>query len=929
MQKLMLWSQSNPVPVLVILVLISALAGTQVPGLRIDTSIEGMMVQGGPDKAHYDDAMAKFGSDQMALVFVKDTNLFTPEKLAALESMVTALEKVDDVQEVESLFSINNFKSVDGSLNSGPLMDWVPETLEEAQQVQKDALRNPVLQGNLISLQGTATAVNLYLHDTSGRPNFMATVSKQIDEIIDPYRPQFETLFQTGQPFNIRSQEQMINDDQKVLVPMSMIVLLGALVLTMRSASGAILPMLTAGTSLLWTVGFMVFFDIPMTALTSIVPSLLIVIGSTEDIHILSKYLEGTQATGTKAQAIEYMAAKVGTAVLLTSITTFLGFLSIGFNEVVMMREFGYVAGFAMAANPLVTVLIAPLYLRYFGPTPKKTDAAAVAAEPTYMERFTSALAERLIVLIRTQKRLVLGVMLALGLFAMFMCLRLETDNNPQLFFKESSPLIQQVRTLRENMAGAWTLFITISTDEPGAFKAPENLAHVEQFTSFMDEQGWFDKTITLTDYIKLLHREMNNGEDSFYAVPPAAESISEYLLFLHRNTIDKFVTPEFDDINILVRHNVPSSREMLAILDILEAKAAEIFPPNLRVEFTGTTVLVNRAAHSIAKAQIQGIGFVTIVIFSIMSLLFMQMKAGLLSLLPNLFPVVMLFGTMSLLGVPLDVGTAMIAAIAIGIAVDDTIHFMADYQKEMRELQDQDAAMAATIRSEIQPVTCTSIALAAGFGVLMVSEFVPVVSFGGFAALVMVVAYAADMLMTPILLSSTQLITLWDMLNLRVEKDALAKSKAFAGMRSTQIKTIVLLGRMIEKEGGQPIVRAGEHGKSLFIVLDGEARISVQDQNAPKDFEVARLGAGDVFGEMALVEPGPRTAGVEAVNSLRCIEIDWEGLERIRRIYPRIAGKLFLNLSRILGQRLKTTDEMLMQSRGALQAQVERRRTE
>ena len=126
MQKLMLWSQSNPIPVLIGLVLVCALAGTQVSGLRIDTSIEGMMVQGGPDIAHYEDSMQKFGSDQMALVFVKDAALFTPEKLTALEAMVTALEKVDDVQEVESLFSVNNFKSVDGSLNSGPLMIAAP-----------------------------------------------------------------------------------------------------------------------------------------------------------------------------------------------------------------------------------------------------------------------------------------------------------------------------------------------------------------------------------------------------------------------------------------------------------------------------------------------------------------------------------------------------------------------------------------------------------------------------------------------------------------------------------------------------------------------------------------------------------------------------------------------------------------------------------
>ena len=925
MRKAMLWSAAHPAIVLGVVALCSLLAALRVGDLRIDTSIEGMMVQSGPAMGRYEAAMEKFGSDRIAVIFLKDDELFTPGKLRALEQMISDLERVDDIETVESLFSVNNFKNVDGSLNSGPLLDWVPETVEQAEVVRKDAIRNPVLVGNLVSADGTATAVNLYLTDASGRPNFMATVSKQIDEVITPYTSAFDTIFQTGQPYNIWSQEKMIAGDQTLLVPLSTLVLLLTLVMTMRSASGAILPIITAGTSLLWTIGFMAWFDFPMTALTSIVPSLLIVIGSTEDIHILSTYMEGLhEEKGVKQRALEFMAAKVGTAVTLTSLTTFLGFLSISLTDVTMMREFGFVAAFALAANPVATFLLAPIYLRFFGPAPR----AAVAGDAV-LARFFHRLADGIVAIIRAYRWIVLGGMLAVGVVAALLCFRLEVDNNPQLFFKKGSPVLEQVKTLRESMAGAWTLFITVDTDQPGAFKQPENLALVEEFTQFMDEQGWFDKTITLSDYIKLLHREMNGGDDRFYAVPPRAESIAEYLLFLHRHDVQKFVTPEFDDLNILVRHNVPSSHEMLEILDVLEAKAAEIFPPALRVDFTGTTVLVNRSAHAIANGQIQGIAFITVVIFTIMSILFMQVKAGLLSLLPNLMPVAALFGAMVIFGIPLDVGTAMIAVIAIGIAVDDTIHFMTHYQKSMRELQDQDAAMEATVRSELQPIVSTSFALSLGFGVLAVSEFVPVVNFGVLAALVMVVALLADLFMTPILLSSTQLITLWDMVSLRVQKEALARSRVFAGMRTTQIKTIVLLGRLVERAPGEAIVRAGEPGKSLFVVLDGEARVSVQDARAPKDFEVARLGPGDIFGEMALVEPGPRTAGVEAVTALRCLEIDWNGLERIRRYYPRIAGKLFLNLSRVIGARLKQTDQMLMQARGALQLQVERRRAE
>ena len=924
MKRLMLWSEAHPAPVVALFVLISMLAAWQLPRLRIDTSIEGLMVQSGDAMAHYDATMRKFGSDRIAVIFIKDPALFSPEKLRGLEQMVSDLERVDDIEDVESLFSVNNFKSVDGALSSGPLLDWVPATIEEAERVRRDAIGNPILVGNLVSADGTATAVNLYLANASGRPNFMSTVSRQIEEVIAPYADRFDTLFQTGQPFNIWTQEQMITRDQTRLVPLSTLILLGTLVLMLGTISGGVLPMLTAGTSVLWTVGFMAAFDLPVTALTSIVPSLLIVVGSTEDIHLLSMYLEGAEgeARGDRHRAIVHMVGRVATAMSLTGLTTFFGFLSISLTEVVMMRQFGFVAAFGLGSNALVTFMLAPIYLRFFGPRSRPAQR-----ESATTDRWFALLTDLIIVAVRGHKRLILVTAFGLGAITTLMSTRLEADNNPDLFFKEGSPLLEQVRTLRANMAGAWTLFVTVDTDEPGAFKRPENLALVERFTGFMDEQGWFDKTITLSDYIKLLHREMNDGRPEAYAVPASAESIAEYLLFLHRDDVQKFITPEFDDLNILVRHNVPSSRDMLAILDTLESKAAEIFPPSMRVNFTGTTVLVNRSAQSIATGQMQGIAFVTVMIVILMSILFTNVKAGLLSMIPNLLPVAILFGLMFVFGYPLDVGTAMISEIAIGIAVDDTIHMMAHYNESMRELQDQNAAMEATLRSEVRPVVCTSVALALGFGIFAFSGFLPIVHFGVLSALVMIVALLADLFMTPILLSSTQLITLWDRVGLRLQREALAGSRVFGGLRPAQIKTVVLLGRMVESPAGAVVVRAGEEGKSLFVVLDGEARVTVRDEAAPRALDVARLGPGDAFGEMALVEPGPRTATVEAVSPLRCIEIDWEGLERIRRLRPRIAARLFLNLARVLGVRLRSTDRMLMQARGALQLQVVRRR--
>ncbi len=266
----------------------------------------------------------------------------------------------------------------------------------------------------------------------------------------------------------------------------------------------------------------------------------------------------------------------------------------------------------------------------------------------------------------------------------------------------------------------------------------------------------------------------------------------------------------------------------------------------------------------------------------------------------------------MGLLEIPLNTGTVMVAAIAIGIAVDDTIHFMSRYSQEMRNLQDQDAAMRVCIRKEIRPVFSTSLALALGFATLGFSNFVPVIYLGLLSSMVIVLALIADLFITPILLSSTQFITLWDMVTLRIEKEKLMASSLFSGLKSWQIKKVVLLGRMVETEAGERAVTQGEHGETMYLILEGRARVFRTDEDGKGDVTFATFGPGDVFGEIALVEPGERSSNVQAEEPLKCLELNMQSLMRIQRIYPRIASRLFQNLSRILGARLVATGKMV-----------------
>lgn len=1041
MRKLMLWSQSRPVVVLLILAVITVIASLRLPRLRVDASSRSMMVENDPALIYYEETMEMFPTDKLAIVYVRDQALFTPEKLQALDDLARDLEKIAGVDSIDSLLSVEDFRD-EGGLYKGRLIDGVPTDQEGADKAKRDALRNPVLRKNLISDDATCTAINLKLNpyhlrearpggggpapgsgeptdlldelDTAGgepapeagggagagkgtkdadaldllesfdpssesldegdagegkaaegdtgtkakgedadaldllesfdldsgtldegdagepddgegsvggeeapvdreqyrERNFSVNVALRIEEVLKKHLANFGSVFQLGSPYAWKTITDSIMGDQMSLIPASVCVLLVMLVVTMRSSSGAILPMMTAGLSVFWTLGFMCYLGIPITMLSSIVPSLIIVIGATEDIHILCEYMEGMREEGIREKAIRFVANKVGTAVLLTALTTFLGFLSLATNKITIVQQFGMAAAFGMFVNPFITCMLAPVYLRYFG------QKEAADEKESFVDHLLGPVSRLVVKVIRDHRRALLVAILGPTALLAICSTQLRVENDLLGYFRKGSEIRKRAQTLHEDLAGGQTFFVRIGSGVPGYFKEPQNLSQVDALQKRIEELGFFDKTISVADYIKLANRGMNGGAEEEFRVPDTRAMIANLAGQLKREEIETYVTPDFDEVTILVRHNISSSRRTSEVLRELEKEMKEILNPHLEFGMTGESLLINKGADSLVSGQVSGIALLLVVVFVLMSILFVNVKAGLLSLVPNLLPIILNFGIMVLLGIPLNIGSCMVAAMAIGIAVDDTIHLMTRYNREMRDLQDQQKAVEVCIHAELRPVLSTSISLAICFAVLSFSSFVPVAHFGLLSAMVMIHALLADLFVTPLLLSTTQLTTLLDMVALRLHDDVIRASKLFAGLKPWQIKKVILLGRLEEKAAGEYAVTQGDFGKSMYLILEGKAAVVSRDE-AGRELVFATLGAGDVFGEVALVDPGPRTASVRAEEPIQFIEIDWDGLRRIQKVYARIASQLFLNLSRILGERLAATDKMLTHQSG------------
>jgi len=903
LKRLLNYAADHPWAVLLVLIVISLLSLTQLQHLRIAVTAESMLEKGTPAWDYFVETEEMFGAEDTAIIVLRDPDIFDHEKLVQIRYALRGLGELPHVTGTSSLFDAKNLKNVDDTIYVKPYLENLPETTEDAEQIKADAIRNPLVNGNLISADGQTLAINVYFQRPSGDASFDRVMTDSIEALIAPLREHVETVYQVGVGAMRSDLTGKIRADQQVFLPMSVLVLLLTLAFSLRRATAAVIPLLTAGVSVLWTLGFMGWLGIPVNIMTSIVPALVIIIGSTEDIHLLAEYSSGVRDGLERRAAIGRMADNMGVAVLLTFITTYLGFLSIALNDIQLLYQFGLVASTGLLFNFLITAVLVPVMLRWIGHRRAKDGGTGHA--PTWFQRGAVALLQA------AQRRRILVLVTAgvLVVAAIAAATQLRINNNLLDYLDPQSELRKNVERIHEELAGVHSFSIVVDSGIDNTFLQVKYLEEVLKIQAYLDGMHEFDRSFSFANFVALVNSVMEGVEGDELRLPDTNDMVREYMMFIRHSDVAAFVSENFDRARILVRHNVSSSDILNQAIAKLQAFVDANIDPGLNVVITGKSVLSNKAVEEMARGQLESLLLVGGVIVALVSVLFVSLRAGMIALLPNLFPVAILFAVMALLDIPLNAGTSMVAAIALGICVDDTMHVMSRFHEELKRQEDRMSALAAMIREEAVPIFATSIALAAGFGVFATSSFQPVVNFGLLSAMVILIALLATFVLTPLLLGSSELLTVWDLLSYKVQKEALQRSPLFQGMYIWQIKKILLSSEIRRFAKDELIIREGEVGKEMFVVLEG----SVEAQKRSADGAVKHLrvmNVGDLCGEVGPLSGGQRTADVVALEDAQMLVLSWERIDRLTRLFPILAFRLFRNLTRIIGARLRQTSE-------------------
>ncbi len=901
------------VAMVVLVLLATLLSMVGIARLEVDTSFNSLIPTDEPGRLVYQRVTDEFGSDNKTIIFVRDDELWTVDRLKDLDGLQRKLKRIPNVARVDSLFSLRTIEGKRQSPNdppmvtSLPVLDGVPRTNLEADQARQRALSNPLYLGNLFSPNGDATAIILTAVDPEEEDDFSDQLNTDIDAVLAEYQKDFGELFQVGPPRINAELKRSLKEDFMLLGPLSAFILVGSILVFMRNAVAAVIPLLTSVLTIVWTFGILGAWGIPLNILSAMIPSLIIVIGSTEDTHMMSTFFRGLAdqrrlggpVTGAERRlAIDYMVKHTGLPLLLTIATTALGFASNLFSNIELIQDFAIASTLGIILNGVVTIAVVPPLLAAFGGgRGSATGASHVGG---------ANLADSVIRTFRISQDqfpfYTLGITFVLCVFFTVQASKLYVTNDPMSYFAADRPLIQQTRKIHDQLAGIKVFFISVESPQEKAFIEPENLQKLDDMQAFMRKQGAFDKTISLADHLKYVNREFE-GHFAAPSIPKTRQLIAQYLLFFHRSELESYVSHDYRRANIVVRHAIDDSHTLNRYVQELEAAVQQIAGPGLKTDVIGENLLVNQAAEDLMISQVKALGLLLILIFVLMSIMFTSLKGGAIAMVPSVIPIVLMFGIMGFLHIPLNPGTAMVAVIAVGIAIDGTIHLLARYNELCRTTADYPGAVNQAVSEVAAPLIVSSIALALGFGVLLLSNFTVVAQFGALAAATMMISIIANLLITPIIMARIRLVGLYQIVAMNVDKTVLESSPLLAGMTNYQRRKAILISELHTFEPGEKLLEQGTRGRSMYMILEGEADVVRNDGENSR--RLAQLNAGQVFGEVGYIRAIERTADVVAVTQVMALRFDYERMQKDLKFFPNIVARLNFNISAILGERL------------------------
>ncbi|MEM6957810.1 MAG: efflux RND transporter permease subunit, partial [Myxococcota bacterium] len=631
-------------------------------------------------------------------------------------------------------------------LEATPIVEGEHVTDEDVEELRTALTQNGLFDGRLISADRTLLVTVLVLAEGDSR-EMLARVDALQSDLEANAPPEGMRVRLGGLPHLRNVIVSNIRADQIFLVPMTLLVCMLLLGVFLRWLPGVYLPIVAVALTAVMVVGGMALAGEPFNVLNNIIPTLLIIIGISDSIHLIGRYREDLASGRERKDAVQNTVKHMAVACLLTSVTTAVGLASLAVSKTAMLRHFGVAAGLGVMVAYVVTITFLPAAITWLRP-PKERLASAGA-----LERSIESLTRWLL----KHAPAVMGVAALLLAASAFGATRLVVDHALLDQFDENDPVYETTRLLEDKLEGVRPLEIYLRAEDGRTFTDPDVLARLDAVLSWAEDHDAVLSTLSPMAFMRQTLALLSLDEAALEAPFLSSEHVTALRSLLasnEQNPLQAWITEDGSRMRLQVKVRDVGAQATMGFVSEIDSRVREALPAGVRISYTGEAYDGSAGMDAVVGDLLGSLALAVLIIFVLLTLLFRSVRLGLLSIPPNLIPLVFTMAYMVWRGIPLNAATVIIFSISLGLAVDGTIHVLARFREEAIEkgLPTEEALLVAA-RGTGRAIVISCITLMAGFAVLLFSNFVPVRRFGELIAVTVACTLFATLVVQPALL--------------------------------------------------------------------------------------------------------------------------------------------------------------------------------
>ncbi len=739
MEKMLNKLLKVPYIVLAISIIISALFFMKIKdNSRMETNLDKYMPHDHPAFVYSDKAEEWFIiKDGIIIAVENQKGIYNKETLDIVKSLTKKFQKMPEIEkaDVTSLYTADNIVGTEDGMDVKAFYKKTPKTEEKFEELRQKVKTNEMVYGRLVSTEENVTVIIA----TINKDVFTQEFYNHILETADEFQTENVKLHVAGRPIIEGTMALLGPADMKRMVPIVLLIIVLVLYVMLRSIKSTILTMLVVLFSVLWAFGLMAVVNIPIYAVATMIPVMLIAIGVADGIHLYShlQLFMIKNPLAEKKEAVMDMIKHMWSPVVMTSVTTAVGFVSLLTSQVYPIKYFGIFTAFGVLAAMLFSLTIIPAGIMIFG-LPK----VKAKKEKSYESKFAFNFAEKVI-----KYRVALMITTVLIVILSIVGINKVWINSSFLDkFEKDSEIVLTDQFINSHFGGTSTINLILDSSDKGAFKNPEILRTVDKMQQVVvGNLELAGNSFTLTDYVKRMNKVMNADDEAFNSIPDNSDLIAQYLLLYEMSgdpeNLWKVVDYDFAKLNVNFQVKSDNSKAINSVLAEIENYKDDFEKLGIKMNYAGSGYKALIFTDLILEGQIMSLVLSLIIVIVLLGIMFKNIKLGFIGAVPIIITAVISFGIMGWFNIALNTTSALLSSIAIGIGIDYAVHFIQQY-KTNSATGDKLLTAQKTMAHSGRAILFNAIVVIAGFLVLLFSVFPPNRELGALVSLNMFISF-------------------------------------------------------------------------------------------------------------------------------------------------------------------------------------------